>query len=124
MVRSLPTATLGDACLVRTWLHQFRVSPTVSSPRFHEALYKSSLRDVRTGIDRYKHSQAFNLYVMRSEKPHCDTGVVPPSVAAAFLTQIGVESLLMCQVHSSRISCRYSSHWSADERRSRVFSWE
>ena len=48
-----------------------------------------------TGIDRYKRSQAFNLYVMRSEKPHCDTGVVPPSVAAAFHTQICVESSLV-----------------------------
>ena len=98
-----------------------------SSPRFDEALYKSSLRDLRTGIDRYKSSQAFNAYAVRSEKPHCDMGVVPPSVAAAFNTQIGVESSLVCHgqyTHSLRFSCGYSSHWRADERRSRVFSWE
>ena len=67
-----------------------------SSPRFDEALYKSSFRDLHTGIDRKKRSQAFNAYAVRSEKPHCDMGVVPPSVAAAFHTQIGVESYLVC----------------------------
>ena len=67
-----------------------------SSLRFDEALYKSSLRDLLTGIDRYKRSQAFNACAVRSEKPHCDMGVEPPSVAAAFHTQIGVESSLVC----------------------------
>ena len=67
-----------------------------SSPRLDEALYKSSLRDLRAGIDKYKRSQAFNAYVVRSENPHCDMGVVPPSVAAAFRTHIGVGSSLVC----------------------------
>ena len=93
MVQSLPTATLVLGLNV---VASFQSFSHCSSSRFDEALYKSSLHDLRTGIDRYKRSQAFNAYVVRSEKPHCDMGVVPPSVAAAFHTQIGVESSLVC----------------------------
>ena len=58
---------------------------------------------------------------MRSENPHCDMGVVPPSVASAFRTQVGVESSLVC--HGQYTVWELVVVWRADERRSRVFSW-